>query len=1792
MALNFLNNATFAGAIFLSDNRDIGWSGGYSAGKPTLAAVGTTMKMFPSGSVSGEQFTLTPTTATFSGSVIIAASNDLRIDNGSLTSSQSSTTNPVARFTNTGVNNYDFTFPNNSTLQLGSSIGTDLVFKLLNAGAGDFNLDVGGDVTIGSSGASSDKTLNILTGGTKSSVKLMEAGTVYGFSTIYDGATNKFHINRHNNSAAGTPVLSLNRDDDNATFAGLVSGITPVAAANFVTKAYVDGSGGGTGPFLPLAGGTMTGNVLYEDSVQIQLGNSADLLIFHDGADSYIKDNGTGILFIRASSGLRLQGANGESMIDANENGAVNLYYDNVLKFQTTAGGTINTGTIDSTGTITVTGANGNVGINTDTGKLLLGASYDLQLYHDGSHSFISDQGTGNLTMLASTFVVNNASDTENMIIASSDGSVNLYYDGSQKFRTISTGVEVTGDADVSSTVLVGNNNSIFAENNLRFKSAGAAFIDHNTVGQSIKFRLSNSSSLDVTPFEITPSYAAFAGDVLVEDNLYLTDAGTVRGKIQLNASDRDDLDIKAVSLGSNMKFFTVDTERMRINSSGNVGIGTTGPSSKLDIQQTTAGNIISTEFDNLDYTAGNRNAIKIRQQTTASGSFSAFLGSTQDGKLFLSNDSITADHLVIDTTGNIGMGYTSPSDFTSVGADNLVVGPLSGNNGITVNSATSGYGALAFADGTGASDQYRGLIQYNHTANSLALFTNASTKMTILSGGNVGISTTNPQFKLQVSGSVALDVMPSNETEGTVRIGRYDANTSRYNDIKSYVSSTAASNYLKFAIHGGVENTTVDVMTLKGNGDVGIGTTSPVGKFTVQGDEADIFLRSNDYTIARLINRGSTGTNLDTGLFSLFVQNTENVRIDAGGNSWLNGGDVGFGTTSPSQKLHISGNMRLTGAFRDGLNSQGAANYVLTSTGSNGTRWVDGADIPGVPGGSGTVNTIPLWTPDGDTLGNSIITQPTSSEVRVAGTLKVNSTVDGYSSTKIQTGGFGDSQSGINILNSTTGYGYILFGDGSGADLYRGQIAYKHDDDYMAFNTAGSERIRIISNGNVGIGATAPTGKLEIQRSQVTTQFDRDCFLRLHPSATTNSGGFTNIMFGTSTVNNYGVAVGGIRAGTGDTSSNNNPEFSVRILNDAITGIEVLNINTTGSVKFNAYNGTNNTGSPTHILGTDANGLIVKSTAGSSIGPWLPLAAGSGDPLTGDLYLDDGSGASPSIYFKNEANNFWRYLMESGGDFSIKEGTSTRLTFQAGGNVGIGTTSPADALGISVPSGTTKGIYFQDSGTTNYGTILQYVEQTNLFQIKQEENGVQTGILTIKRADGNVGIGTTNPQNLLHLGDNANSKAGTIRIDSFVANQFWKIEPGTNTLNIKDYDGTSLVSFNGASNYVLFNGGNVGIGTTSPDSKLDVTGGDITVNTSGVGFMNFKYGSVGSESTMGSIQTTGIDLKINATSDLLLLPGSNVGIGTTSPLYKLHIIDSTASGRAVQGIQSATSGTNYGAVFTAEGSGATKNVGLYADAQGATTNYAAIFDNGNVGIGTTSPTGYRLVVENASEDLLKLHNSTDGLDALISFTNPGGTLARIQGIDNGGLGFDVGNNAGGIISNAMFVKNNGNVGIGTTAPTEKLQVAGNAAFYGAIRGYTGSSSNQYLSIFQSFSNTFISTGTSGETIYFSIGPTTNVTNINVAGTATATNFILSSDETLKDKIKDIETKHINVEWKNFELISEPGVKRSGVIAQELEEKHPEFVRTDKDGLKSVAYIDLLITKIAELEARLEKAGL
>ena len=81
-----------------------------------------------------------------------------------------------------------------------------------------------------------------------------------------------------------------------------------------------------------------------------------------------------------------------------------------------------------------------------DNGKVIFGAGSDLQIYHDGSNSFISDQGTGHIKILANDFRVVNAANTEQMITANQDGAVTLYNDSVAKLATNSSGVDVEGN--------------------------------------------------------------------------------------------------------------------------------------------------------------------------------------------------------------------------------------------------------------------------------------------------------------------------------------------------------------------------------------------------------------------------------------------------------------------------------------------------------------------------------------------------------------------------------------------------------------------------------------------------------------------------------------------------------------------------------------------------------------------------------------------------------------------------------------------------------------------------------------------------------------------------------------------------------------------------------------------------------------------------------------------------------------------------------------------------------------------------------------------------------------------------------------------------------------------------------------------------------------------------------------------------------------------------------------------------------------------------------------------------
>lgn len=131
--------------------------------------------------------------------------------------------------------------------------------------------------------------------------------------------------------------------------------------------------------------------------------------------------------------------------------------------------------------------------------------------------------------------------------------------------------------------------------------------------------------------------------------------------------------------------------------------------------------------------------------------------------------------------------------------------------------------------------------------------------------------------------------------------------------------------------------------------------------------------------------------------------------------------------------------------------------------------------------------------------------------------------------------------------------------------------------------------------------------------------------------------------------------------------------------------------------------------------------------------------------------------------------------------------------------------------------------------------------------------------------------------------------------------------------------------------------------------------------------------------------------------------------------------------------------------------------------------------------------------------------------------------------------------------------------------------------------------------------NSVIVGGTTGSTITFTRLSSlaedqysiTNIARLNspntFTGSLTAPDFILSSDVSLKENIKQYVASPIEINYKTYNLIGdEDKNQRVGVIAQELEQSHPEFVRQDENGVKSVSYIDLLMAKIAELEHRIK----
>ena len=163
------------------------------------------------------------------------------------------------------------------------------------------------------------------------------------------------------------------------------------------------------------------------DNKALLFGDGSDLQLYHDGTNNIIRNIGTRLDIIVNSN---------ETAAVFNPNGAVDLYYDDSKKFETTNDGTVTTG---------IATATGGLEINADNKYLKIGASNDLQLYHSGTHSFIKNTQTGYLILSSDSLQLGSNTGGEAYFNGALNGAATLYYDNSSKLDTTYEGAKITG---------------------------------------------------------------------------------------------------------------------------------------------------------------------------------------------------------------------------------------------------------------------------------------------------------------------------------------------------------------------------------------------------------------------------------------------------------------------------------------------------------------------------------------------------------------------------------------------------------------------------------------------------------------------------------------------------------------------------------------------------------------------------------------------------------------------------------------------------------------------------------------------------------------------------------------------------------------------------------------------------------------------------------------------------------------------------------------------------------------------------------------------------------------------------------------------------------------------------------------------------------------------------------------------------------------------------------------------------------------------------------------------------
>ena len=531
---------------------------------------------------------------------------------------------------------------------------------------------------------------------------------------------------------------------------------------------------------------------------------------------------------------------------------------------------------------------------------------------------------------------------------------------------------------------------------------------------------------------------------------------------------------------------------------------------------------------------------------------------------------------------------------------------------------------------------------------------------------------------------------------------------------------------------------------------------------------------------------------------------------------------------------------------------------------------------------------------------------------------------------------------------------------------------------------------------GNVGIGTTAPGQKLEvIGRTKITQSGDA---LRINSSDANGSY---------ATWENNGSNIGYIGTGYHLWSSPNNiaTSLGIRAQTRLDLGIQAsvhMTILNTGNVGI----GTTSPAEMLHIENSLGANIILNSNTGA---------------VNNGIYMSEGASSTPT------QNGAYFYYDSSANAVKLDTGTSslsTKLTvLRDSGNVGIGTTSPTRELEVTgagnvyirvtAPTSTDSSA-IELANTAETWTIRNQDTNDNALEFSSDGGTKVTMVRT-----GNVGIGTTSPTQLLHVNSTTANPTG---IGLQNSQRYYSVR--SNNFSLVFTDETV-----GSERMRITSDGNVGIGTTSPSEKLHIAGG-------GSGNVRLDSGGTYYGTNVQAISSAGLKIGNDDFSGYAYFHNDgNVGIGTTSPGSKLAVAGEI---RTSEGSDYTTISTSGGDTIFGNISSGANNIRIFNGG----SERMRITSAGNVGIGTTSPNTALEVDGAISTTTSDYAQGTTGSRLLLETSGSGNTHSYIQAQSSGGTSS---------AEDLALQLYGGNVGIGTSSPSEKLAVNGNASISGGI---------------------------------------------------------------------------------------------------------------------------------------------